>query len=190
MMALQHMIPLKITAEQPPLIRMNVSILMVYTDSDAKALAEEFARYAFEMKSPDNLADLMRACEPIEMPGRNEALALWSGAVAELEKRLMTESVSVDERDELELQLERYRMIVEDISSEDSRYLFSPEDLALYRSYGNYFYIQPPHIFNPGTEEGQRLENLEKQYCEGAISAEQLVKRLDEMAWMIELEGA
>ena len=189
MMALRQLIPLTITAEQPPLIRMNVNLLMVYTDTDAKALAEEFALYSYDMHNPNNQAILMKDCEAIETPGRNEALALWSGNVAEIERRLESESMPADERDELELELERFRLIVESISSDDSRYLYSPETLALYRSYGDYFYIQPPHIFNPGTEEGRQLESLEKQYCESAISAEHLVRRLDEMARMIEMEG-
>ena len=43
----------------------------------------------------------------------------------------------------------------------EQRYLISENDLNLYRTYGENLYFQPPSIFDPSTEEGQNVKQLD-----------------------------
>lgn len=189
---LRQIVPLMLTNEQPPLIRMNIGIAMVYAKADAPTLSEEFLLYLLDSNvslSEWDRAYLFIDCPPIENESYDAQVQQWQEMVQEIERRLSDPS-SRDDVDEAELEttLVRYQNILESVSSESNKYIVSAEMLDLYRTYSDYFYIQPPHIFHPGTPENETVKNIQQQLVEGAISVDQFVKRLDEMAWMIELE--
>lgn len=188
---LGRIVPLMLTSEQPPLIRMNIGISMIYADADAIPLSEEYLLYLLDPDvylSERDQACLFSDCLPIENKYYDDQVQQWQDMVREIERQL-SNAPTREEQDELEPTLERYQAILKDVSSENNKYIISAELLELYHNYSDYFYIQPPHIFNLGTPEGETVKGIQHQLIDGAISVDQFVKRLDEMAWMIELEG-
>ena len=76
----------------------------------------------------------------------------------------------------------------ESLAESEYRYLISPEDLQLYRTYGENLFFQQPSIFDPSTENGMNMKQFRERFANGELSAKQFVSRLDELAWMLEME--
>ena len=75
------------------------------------------------------------------------------------------------------------------MAASEERYLISPNDLQLYRMYGENLYFQKPSIFDPSTEDGKNMKQLRDRFSSGGMSVEQFVKELDQLAWMLEMEA-
>ena len=77
------------------------------------------------------------------------------------------------------------------MAASEERYLISPNDLQLYRMYGENLYFQKPSIFDPSTEDRYtyNMKQLRDRFSSGGMSVEQFVKELDQLAWMLEMEA-
>lgn len=67
-------------------------------------------------------------------------------------------------------------------------YVLSPENLAAWQQYAQHLYFPGPNVFT--TDEGyENFRSLKGQFVNGLIDARQLVKELDRIAWMMEMEN-
>lgn len=186
---LHAIVPLRMTKEQPALIKTNVNVCMVFADTKVKALAEEFALSMLSQQdNPSAFVYLFQNAQPLEDPGYADNVAFWEGKVAELQKEIDSNTLSpANQRDQM-LELERFEGVLQDVSSEDSRYLISPTQLAAYQSCQDQLFIQPPHFFLSNGEGGEAVKSLRARYVSGNMTAEQFIMKLDEMAMMMEME--
>ncbi len=186
---LNHLVPLRLTEEQPAVIKTNVNVCMVFANTQVKAMAEDFALAMLrEQGGQTALALLLQDGTPVENPGYADNVAFWEEQVAALQKEIDSNTLSpADRRDRL-LELERFEGVLQDVSSEESRYLISPEMLAVYQSYRDRLFVQPPHYFLPIGEGGEAVKTLRARCVSGLIDVEQFIRKLDEMATMMALE--
>lgn len=186
---LNQLVPLRLTEEQPAVIKTNVNVCMVFANTQVKAMAEEFALAMLHKQGGQAaLALLLQDGTPIEDPSYADNVAFWEEQVAALRKEIDSNTLSpADRRDRL-LELERFEGVLQDVSSEESRYLISPEMLAVYQTYRDRLFVQPPHYFLPNGESGEAIKTLRARCVSGLISPEQFIRKLDEMATMMALE--
>lgn len=187
---LPYLIPLRLNDQQPVLINATMNVMVIHSESDATALAMEFAVYQAQHYQ-DGLfaAFLFRDASAIENPMYASDVATWQKRIAETQTRLeQADELTPEARNELEAQLTRYEAALVKVSDDANRFLITEEDLAVYRQYGECFYFQPPSVFDPATEDGQTARKLCARYASGGMTLDQFINRLDEMAWMIQME--
>lgn len=187
---LPHMIPLRLHDQQPLLIDATLNVMVIHSESDAKELATEFAVYqAAHYQDGLFAAFLFRDAAAIENPMYANDVAAWQKRIAGTQARLaQADALTPEARAMLDAQLTRYEASLEKVADEANRYLITEEELAVYRQYGACIYFQPPSVFDPATEDGQTVKKLCARYASGAMHIDQFIKRLDEMAWMIQME--
>lgn len=190
MVELPYRIPLRLNEAQPALISMSLQVMIVHSDSDAKELATAFAVYQAQHHADGmGAAFLLADAAAVENPRYAQENAFWQRQMDETKARLAdAQAISPEERGVLEAQLARQEAALKSASAPANRYLISAEELSVYRQNSGNFYFQPPSVFDPATQDGQMAKQLCARYASGTISVEQLIKRLDEMAWMIEME--
>lgn len=189
---LQYMIPLRLRDQQPILINATMNMMVIHSESNATDLAMAFAVYQAEHYQ-DGLfaAFLFSDATAIENPMYASDIASWQKRIDETKARLeQADELTPEARNELEAQLARYEASLVKVSDDANRFLITEEDLEVYRQYGSSFYFQPPTVFDPATEDGQAAKKLCARYATGTMDIDQFIKRLDEMAWMIQMETA
>ncbi len=190
MRELTHLVPLRMTADQPILIKATLNMICVNQRSQHQELAREYLETCVACIEPEVGAYLYRDAEPVEQPGYMLSMDALQEEIDALEQKLSDSSTTIEpiELNTMQDELAEKKLKWEEMSTSEERYLISPADLELYRNYGDCLYFQPPSIFDPATEEGQNLRQLRDGFSTGNLTVEQFISRLDEMAWILELE--
>lgn len=186
---LYRLVPLRLTEEQPILIQADLHMYFVNASSLAQKVAVEFLEDIVATIQPENAAYLYQTSQAVENPYFQSNLANHQRRLANLEKQLEDETLNVDDRERLELDIEAERLHLEAYQTPENQYAILEEDLALYHTYGEHLYFQPPGVFDPSTDNGQNMQQLRDLFCAGQLPLEQFVARLDELAWMVEAEN-
>ena len=187
---LKQFISLRLSDDQPTLIPCAVNVCMVYATTNFPELA---ASFALEMlnnyETITNNAYLAIDAAPVENPTYEEDVAFWEKNVKDMENKLKDEKLSILDIHDLELELERYKSVLAEVSDESNRYLIGPEQLACYHTYQDKFVIQLPNIFLSRDGEEKNIASLRDRYVCGQISADQFIAKLDMTAAMLEMEN-
>ena len=190
MRELAHLIPLRMTNEQPVLIKASLYTGFLNARSQHQELATEYLEAVVTSVAPEMGAYLYRDAEPVENPDFRRAMDKLQAEIDEAEEKLATsKEMEPVERNTLQDQVDMMKREWEQMSMSEERYLISENDLRLYRNYGDNLYFQAPSIFDPSTEDGQNMKQLRDRFCTGNLSADQFISRLDELAWILEQEG-
>lgn len=187
---LKQFISLRLSDDQPTLIPCAVNVCMVYATTNFPELA---ASFALEMlnnyEAITNNAYLAIDAAPVENPTYEEDVAFWEKNVKDMENKLKDEKLSILDIHDLELELERYKSVLAEVSDESNRYLIGPEQLACYHTYQDKFVIQLPNIFLSRDGEEKNIASLRDRYVCGQISTDQFIAKLDMTAAMLEMEN-
>lgn len=187
---LRYLVSLRLTEEQPTLIDTQISVTMAFVNTQEAALGAEFALTMLEANETGKAeAYLMQNAQPLEDPGYPDAVAYWEEQVAALSARLAQGDLAPTEQAEGEMNLERYQEILSGLRAGDGRYLISPEALEGYRACGDLLYVQPPHAFLSTNESDVNMRSLREQFASGLLPVDQFLRRLDQMAAMLEMEN-
>ena len=89
--------------------------------------------------------------------------------------------------DEVELELEEMKLRLE--ADEAHLWEYAPEDLDMYKEFAQGLIIMEPSVFQESSDARSNYYNLVQQFSNGAISAQQLVTQLDQIAEMVEMEN-
>ena len=189
--SMDHLLCLRMTANQPKLIKAYLDIMVVSADSTQQALGQELALLSLKSKqATGEAAYLFPAAKPVRDPYYAETIAIWQKKVDDLQTQLdNVQNLTAEARGKLEDDMEQYRAILDEVSAPENEYLISQNDLDTYKQYAESIYIQMPGVFSLGTENGQMLQQLIDRYAARLITANQLIQRLDEVAWMVQMEG-
>ncbi|NLO85973.1 MAG: extracellular solute-binding protein [Clostridiales bacterium] len=188
MRGLTYLVPLRLTVDQPILIPSTLYAVFVNALSQHQALAMDYLEACLACIEPESGAYLYRDAEPVEQEGYSRSMDAVQAEIDALEQRATNSELDPLEKNTLQDQITEKKLKWEEMSTSDERYIISPQDLELYRTYGDCLYFQPPSIFDPSTEEGQNLRQLRDGFSTGNLTVEQFISRLDEMAWILELE--
>ena len=189
MRELKHLVPLRLTSDQPVLIKATLYTAFLNVRSQHQALATEYLEDCVTCIAPEFGAYLYRDAEPVEDPEFVRSMEAVQKEIQTLEQRLAaSENMEPLERNSLSSQLEQKKKDFEAMAVSEQRYLISENDLNLYRTYGENLYFQPPSIFDPSTEEGQNVKQLRDRFCTGSLTMEQFIGQLDQLAWILEME--
>ncbi|NLO85198.1 MAG: extracellular solute-binding protein [Clostridiales bacterium] len=187
---LATLVPLRMTEDQPILIRSMLTAYFLNAASPNKELALKFIETSLAALSDRTGAYLYSNAAVVEDPQYEPMVEEWQGRVAEIERQLEnTQDMDPLARAELEITQEVFIDALEDVSNPRNRYIVPQEELDVYRSYGDSLYFQPPSVFDPNTENGQNVRQLMERFCSGSMDAAEFVERLDQLAAMIEMEN-
>jgi len=191
MRSLKYLIPLRLTKEEPVLIKGTVYMRFVNIRSSYPELSTEYLEDILASIQPEDAAYLYREAEPVEDPFYTEAIEALEKQIDETEAALLTvtENDDVDTYQNLKEQFESGKRSLEQMINSEERYIVSQEDLDIYRQYGNCLYFQAPSVFDPSTPDGVNMKHLRDRFCTGQLPLEQFVQRMDELAWMLETES-
>lgn len=179
----------RLSEEQPKLIQVVLSLIAAYAGTEHP---EE--TIALMQALLENTADRFRPYfyqdeEPVLNPQYEAGLVGQQRAVEETKQKLAQDDLELSERDELTWQLESQQKLLDNLLyDEEEKYLVSPSRLARYREYVDTLYVLLPGVFNVNTEAGKTFRNLQARFCQGQMTAEELVKELDRIAEMVEME--
>ena len=186
MRELAHIVPLRLTEAQPLLIKASLNAAFQNIGTQYPDLAKEYLENCIACIPSDTGAYLFRDAEPVEDPEFTQMLEKLQEEIVFLRSQMET-------ADPLEQKMYQERMDEktrewESLAESEYRYLISPEDLQLYRTYGENLFFQQPSIFDPSTENGMNMKQFRERFANGELSAKQFVSRLDELALMLEME--
>lgn len=190
MRELAHLVPLRLTAEQPVLIKAMLYCKFLNVRSGEKEIATQYLENCLTYQKAEEAAYLYVDAQPIENKEYLQIIDALGTAIQSLEKRLSDERLTPSEQLVLRDRLEEKQALWTQMSESEERYLISEKDLENYRRYGDCLYFQAPSVFDPSTEEGVNVRRLRDRFCMGELPAEQLITELNNLAWMLEMEGA
>lgn len=186
MRELAHIVPLRLTQDQPLLIKASLYAAFQSVDTQYPALAKAYLTDLAACIPPDIGAYLFQDAEPVEDPEFARMLDKLRAEIDFLKRRL--DGAAPLEQEAFKARIDEKMSAYESLAGSEYRYLISPADLQLYRIHGEHLFFQPPSIFDPSTENGMNMKQLLERFAQGDLTAAQFVRRLDELAWMLETE--
>ncbi len=185
---LEYLVPLRITEEQPILVKANLTVSFLNVRSTEQDLAKAYLECCATCITPEDAAYLYPDAQPVE----NEAFATIVDStrqmVTSLEMMLTDETLTPEARIKLEDRLAQKKEQLMEMENAEERYFISPQDLERYHTYGSYLYFQAPSIFDPSTSDGENMKRLRDRFSYGNLPLDQFVAELDRLAWMLETE--
>lgn len=191
MRGLECMIPLRITCEQPILIKANVFLAFSNIRTNYPNLASEYLENVLAYMKPEDAAYLYPDAEPVEDAEYMRSMNLLGSQLKILEDQYDTLNAADDPLAQLTLkdQIDDLKREYDKMANSEERYIISPNDLAMYHQYGEHLYFQAPSVFDPAREEGQTMRQLRDRFSQGNMPIDQFVKRVDTLAYMLESES-
>ena len=148
---MQYLVPLRMTEEQPILIRAALHMRLLNVRSPYHALSAEYLEDTLICLAATDQAYLDRDAQTAENPDFVQAMDTLQAEMAGLEQQLAAVDPDAEPQAyrQIRERLESDRLRYEQRAASDDRYVISPQDLALYRPYGSSLFFQPPGIFDP-----------------------------------------
>lgn len=184
-------LPMRINSDQPMLIPVYVKLYAVSAKTENPQLCIELMETLLDRLSPEDGAYLYQNAEPVLREDYDEQLARGRQLIQDTLNQLSEEDLDLANRDELEARLERQQAILKNmLENEEKKYSVTATELDRYHRHVDDLYVQMPGVFHSGdVEEAKNFKQLKARFAGGQLSAGQLVKELDRLARMIEMEG-
>ncbi len=186
--SLFYYIPLRLTEDQPMLIKASMSAGFININSKEVEVSQDYLEQQLQRMAVEDQAYFYPDVNNVANESHVELAARLRELIDAAEAKLENDDLTADERDEILADIEKKEYYYEVTASK--MYVIPPEDIEIYKQYGNSLYFQAPSVFDPNTDDGQRVRRLEEQYALGDITTDQFVKELDHLAQMLELENA
>ncbi len=186
--SLFYYIPLRLTEDQPMLIKASMSAGFINVNSKEVEVSQDYLEQQLQRMAVEDQAYFYPDVNNVANESHVELAARLRELIDAAEAKLENDDLTADERDEILADIEKKEYYYEVTASK--MYVIPPEDIEIYKQYGNSLYFQAPSVFDPNTDDGQRVRRLEEQYALGDITTDQFVKELDHLAQMLELENA
>lgn len=188
MHGLANLVPLRLTTDQPVLIKATLHSAFLNAASTETVIATQYLKNCLTYLDATIQAYLYTDAQPVESPQYATILSALQQTIDNLEAKLADETLDTQTRINLQERLCEKQVQWQQMSESAARYIVSPDDLANYYQYRDTLYFQPPSVFDPSTEEGIRVKQLCNRFCTGDLSANQFIAELDDLAWMLEME--
>lgn len=182
-------VPLRLTEDQPILLKATIIAGFINIRSQEIELSKEYLGQKLRDMSNGDAVYFYPEAQPVENENQKRLAEALADTIAGLETELNNANLTEEERAAMNERLEAKKTQYAKVTDPAGMYDISPEDLEIYKKYGDRLYFQGPSVFDPNTEGGQRVRRLEEQYALGEITTDQFVKELDHLAQMLEQEN-
>lgn len=192
---MDNVVSLRLTDDQPPIIKADIHVLAAYAGTSLPSEAIDFlerdlmGQYNHEFHSTDPIYYFYADSQPVIDPEWDDKILDAQDRIAAIELQLQDTNISLDQREELENQLEAEKNRLNTLQSDSYKYIHSPEQHESYNAHVNDLYFAKPHVFTPGTEAYKNLRSLVDRFAAGLLSAPELLNELENLAWMLEMEN-
>lgn len=186
--SLRYYVPLRLTEDQPILIKATIFAGFINVRSQEIDLSREYLAQQLQQMNDGEKVYFYPDAQPVENENQKRVAEALAETIAGLEAEPEKSNLSVDERAAITARLDEKKAQYAKATDPDNMYDLSPEDIRVYQQYGDRLYFQGPSVFDPDTDDGQKVRRLEEQYALGTLSTDQFVQELDHMAQMLEME--
>jgi len=186
----EDFLSLRLNSSQPKLIPTYMGVYVVNAGTHNPEVCIELLESLCMNNQSHYTAYFYQDSEPLLDPQYDSRVENLEGLIQDTQRQLAGGNLDAAYRAELEFRLERQQANLQKLmDNEDEKYLVSAAELEHFRSYADCVFVQMPGLFNANdVENAQAFKQLKKRFCTGQMSATELVKELNRMAWMIEME--
>ena len=184
---IKNLVSLRMNDEQPKLIKAYLWMVAVNADSTVQDLAVDFAIHVFNMDASISVL-LYQEPHSVLNPNYNDTLIEYQNAIEEIEEKLTIDNLSTEKKLELQKTIDEYRAELEDYKDEKNRYYVTDLQIKEICDCVDGIFIEAPGPLSVGSEYGPFLNQLIASYAAGLSSTDQMISKLDEICWMIQME--
>lgn len=183
-----RLIPLRMNQNQPRLIKAYLWTVAVNDSSPIQDTAIEFAKYI--LHESDYLSALLyKKPRAIRNPYYDETVSSLEKTVADAEEKLRSDSLSAQAKVKLQEQLVEAQNELKAYMIPENEYLLTEKQIGDFLTQVDGLYIETPGPLSIGSENGKLLTQWISSYAAGLTSAQQMIQKLDDISWMIQMEG-
>jgi hypothetical protein len=179
---LSHVIPMRITEDQPALIKAQVDMLCAGANGGQPELALNYVENAAQHMDEYAKTFAFTDSVPLERTGLESDIADQQARVAQTKRKLEDPQLDTTARARLERDLSRQTQVLQEIQTEEWRYLVSLQWLEDYKAHAYLLYFPPPGIFGGDTQAGRDMRQLIAGFADGSVSADAFVQGMDQLA--------
>lgn len=186
----EEFLSLRLNNSQPNLIPSYMDVYVINAETQNPEVCIELMEALCVNNQSHYTAYFYQDSEPLLDPQYDSRVENLQGLIQDTQRQLESGNIDATYRAELEYRLERQQANLQKLlENEDEKYLVTAAALNQFRSYADCIFVQMPGLFNANdVETAQAFKQLKKRFCTGQMSATELVKELNRMAWMIEME--
>lgn len=182
-----RMIPLRMNHNQPRLIKAYLWTVAVNDSSSVQDTAIDFAKYI--LHENDYLSALLyKEPHAIRNPYYDETVSSLKNTVVDVEEKLASDSLSAQAKVKLQEQLEKAQNELKAYTVPENEYLLTEKQIEDFLTQMDGLYIETPGPLSVGSENGKLLTQWISGYAAGLTTAQQMIQKLDEISWMIQME--
>ena len=185
---IHRLISLRMNQDQPRLIKAYLWTVAVNASSSVQDTAIEFAKYI--LHENDFLSALLyKEPHAIENPYFDETAAVLEKTVSDVKEKLKNDSLSAQAKVKLQGELEEAQNELNEYMVPENEFLLTEEQITDFLTQVDGLYIETPGPLSVGSENGKLLTQWISSYASGLTSAQQMIQKLNEISWMIQMEG-
>lgn len=186
---LSHVIPMRITEDQPALIKAQMDILCVGASGGQPVLALAYLENVLNHMDQYARTFVFTDSTPLERSGLESEIADQQTRIDETRRKLKNLKLDDSTRAELENDLSKQTKVLEHMQTDEYRYFISPEWLADYQAHANLLYFPAPGAFGGDTDAGRDMRQLIAEFAEGSVNIDAFIQRMDQMTKLAKTEN-
>lgn len=185
------LLSLRLNDTQPTLISVDINLYAVYAQTQYPELSIQLMEALCQNNWPMYNTYLYQNTEPLLNPQYDSEITKLQQMIQDTQQQLENEELEPSYREELEIRLEAQQATLQkNLNNENLKYLVTANDLEWFRSYVDYMVVPMPGLFHPNdVENANAFKQLKARFSAGQLSATDLIKELNRLAWMIEMEA-
>ena len=125
----------------------------------------------------------------LENPYFDETAAVLEKTVSDVKEKLKNDSLSAQAKVKLQGELEEAQNELNEYMVPENEFLLTEEQITDFLTQVDGLYIETPGPLSVGSENGKLLTQWISSYASGLTSAQQMIQKLNEISWMIQMEG-
>lgn len=183
----------RMNEQQPKAVPIYLEMLSVYAGTTIPDLAiellEDVVQYGDDfMYDQYSSAYLYEDAQPTVSSSYDSEIQRYQRLITKKEQELQQEDLTPTDRKDLEDALQVCKDEMEAYENE-GKYLVSQESIDSFAAFAQDMIILRPHAFSPGTTAGNvNYLTLLKRFAAGQLPADQFLKKLDKLAYMVQME--
>lgn len=184
----EYLMFLPLNDSQPRLLAAVLNMQVVnartsFPDLGAELLAS-LGRHPREHQS----VFLYRDAAPLLDPNHGQNMGTIQNNITKTQEALNNSSLSMSDRQDLENQLRKYQLMLEEYQADERKYLMTAAQLQKYAALAADFVFVKPGYFTFGKDYYFLSQSIDR-FAAGQLSAEGLLSELDRVVVMMEQEG-
>lgn len=186
---IQNMVSLRMDDRQPRLIKSYLWAVAVNEDSVVKPIATDFA---LSLLDNESILTTFLYSAPQSIPNHETEHLLMDAKSQQntLQKKLNHTNLSVEAQVRLQEELDNLILQIQEYEKDENRYYLTAEQIEKFMILIDGLYIETPGPLSVGSKNAQLLNQWIGSYAAGIISAEQMLQRMNEICWMMQMEGS